>query len=56
MREFDIDPDIRRADISDSVGWIVCELDGKADRIDAAVSWLRSEGIGVDLLGDVLES
>jgi ABC-type methionine transport system ATPase subunit len=56
VREFDIDPDIRRADISDSVGWIVCELDGQADRIDAAVVWLRNEGIGVDLLGDVLES
>ena len=56
VREFNVDPDIRRADITDSVGWIVCELDGHADRIDAAVAWLRSEGIGVDLLGDVLES
>ena len=56
VREFDIDPDIRRADITDSVGWIVCELDGHADKIDAAVVWLKEEGIGVDLLGDVLES
>ncbi len=56
VREFDVDPDIRRADITDSVGWIVCELDGQADKIDAAVEWLKVEGIGVDLLGDVLES
>lgn len=56
VREFDVDPDIRRADITDSVGWIVCELDGQAAKIDAAVEWLKAEGIGVDLLGDVLES
>ena len=56
MREFNVDPDIRRADITDSVGWIVCELDGTAGDIDASVAWLQTEGIGVDLLGDVLES
>lgn len=56
VRDFDIDPDIRRADITDSAGWIICELDGQSDNIEAAMAWLRSEGIGVDLLGDVLES
>jgi len=56
VRDFDVDPDIRRADITESGGWILCELDGQADRIDAAVDWLRAEGIDVDLLGDVLES
>ena len=56
VREFDVDPDIRRADITDSAGWIICELDGEADRIEASVEWMRSEGIDVDLLGDVLES
>jgi len=29
---------------------------GDAGHIDAAAAWLRTEGIGVDLLGDVLES
>ena len=56
VRDYDVDPDIRRADITESAGWIVCELDGAADRIDAALEWLRAEGVGVDLLGDVLES
>ena len=56
VKDFDVIPDIRRADISDSVGWIICELDGDAAQIEAAVAWLRTEGIGVDLLGDVLES
>ena len=56
VREFNVDPDIRRADITDSVGWIVCELDGTAENLDAGVAWLQTEGVGVDLLGDVLES
>jgi ABC-type methionine transport system ATPase subunit len=56
VKDFDVIPDIRRADITDSAGWIVCELDGDPSRIEAAINWLRDEGIGVDLLGDVLES
>jgi len=39
-----------------ALGWIICELVGDAAHIDAAAAWLRTEGIGVDLLGDVLES
>jgi ABC-type methionine transport system ATPase subunit len=55
VRRFDVDPDIRRADVEEHKGWIVCELDGEATRIDAALAWLREEGITVDLLGDILE-
>jgi L-aspartate semialdehyde sulfurtransferase ferredoxin len=56
VRDFDVDPNIRRADIMEHSGWIICELDGAADNVERAIAWLRSEGIGVDLLGDVLES
>ncbi|MEI8263046.1 MAG: NIL domain-containing protein [Actinomycetes bacterium] len=56
VRDFDVTPDIRRADISESVGWIVCEIDGDPKSVDRALDWLRAEGVGVDLLGDVLES
>ncbi|CAB4830674.1 MAG: FeS-binding protein [Actinobacteria bacterium] len=56
VRDFDVTPDIRRADISESVGWIVCEIDGDPKNVDRALDWLRAEGVGVDLLGDVLES
>jgi L-aspartate semialdehyde sulfurtransferase ferredoxin len=56
VRQFDVEPDIRRADVEEHRGWIVCELDGAAPQLDAALDWLRSEGITVDLLGDVLES
>lgn len=54
-RRFDVDPNIRRANVGDHEGWIVCELVGAADAIEAALTWLRDQGIEVDLLGDVLE-
>ena len=54
-RRFDVDPNIRRANVDEHEGWIICELVGGSDAIEAAVAWLREEGVGVDLLGDVLE-
>jgi L-aspartate semialdehyde sulfurtransferase ferredoxin len=56
VRQFDVEPNIRRADVEEHRGWIVCELDGKSAEVEAALEWLRSERITVDLLGDVLES
>ena len=54
-RRFDVEPNIRRAAVDEHQGWIVCELGGSAPAIEAAVAWLRDEGVAVDLLGDVLE-
>jgi ABC-type methionine transport system ATPase subunit len=56
VRQFDVEPNIRRADVEEHRGWIICELDGDAPRVESALEWLRQEGIAVDLLGDVLES
>jgi ABC-type methionine transport system ATPase subunit len=56
VREFDIVPNIRKADVGADDGWIICELDSDGATIDRALSWLRSEGVRVDLLGDVVES
>ena len=47
--------EVRRADVEEHRGWIVCEMDGQAAQVEAALDWLRGEGITVDLLGDVLE-
>ena len=55
VRDFDIEPNIRRADIGAHSGWVMCELDGEAMALEAALGWLRAEGVRVDLLGDVLE-
>jgi ABC-type methionine transport system ATPase subunit len=56
VREHDVEPNIRRANVDDHEGWIVCEVSGEPAKIDDALAWLRHEGVRVDLLGDVVES
>jgi ABC-type methionine transport system ATPase subunit len=56
VKELAVVPNIRRADVGETDGWIICELDGDGATIDRAVAWLRGEGVQVDLLGDVVES
>ncbi len=55
-RDHAVEPNIRRANVDEHEGWIVCELDGRSSDIDAGITWLRDQGVRVDLLGDVVES
>jgi ABC-type methionine transport system ATPase subunit len=55
-REFDVLPNIRRANVEDDVGWMVCELQGEDESVERALTWLVELGIGVDRMGDLLES
>ena len=55
-RDHGVEPNIRRANVDDHEGWIVCEIAGEPNAIDGALQWLRDEGVRVDLLGDVVES
>ena len=56
VREFDVLPNIRRANVEEHMGWIICELGGDDEAVDRAVDWLRDLGVHVDRLGDVVES
>lgn len=55
-RRFDVLASIRRADVSEDMGWLVCELEGDGGRIADAVAWMRSIGVDVDTLDHPLES
>lgn len=55
VRRYDVEPNVRRANVEEDRGWIVCELEGEAAAVDEGLSWLRREGVTVDLLGDVVE-
>ncbi|HZU72521.1 MAG TPA: NIL domain-containing protein [Acidimicrobiales bacterium] len=55
VREFDVLPNIRRASVEETVGWIVCELGGEDDAVERSIAWLRDLGVQVDLLADVVE-
>lgn len=56
VAEHEVVPNIRRANVDDTEGWIVCELAGEPAAVEAAIEWLRRLGVRVDLLGDVVES
>ena len=56
VREFDVLPNIRRANVEEHMGWMICELGGEDQAVDRAVEWLRDLGVQVDRLGDVVES
>lgn len=56
VREFDVMPNIRRASVEETVGWVVCELGGNEESIEHALQWLVDLGLQVDRLNDPLES
>ena len=55
--KFDVVTNIRMADVDDSVGWVVLELEGDAEEIGRSLEWAREAGVRVDdaTLGDVVE-
>ena len=55
-RRFPVEPNIRRATVEEHSGWIVCELDGAADRVAEAIAWMERIGVDVDRLEHPLES
>ncbi len=55
-RDFHLVTNIRRADVSDSLGWVVLELDGEKEEIERGLQWVSSTGVRVDSIGgDVLQ-
>ena len=55
-QQFKVIPNIRQADISESKGWVVLELEGEEKDIEAVIAWLTSKGIRVDpVTGDIME-
>ena len=43
---------IRRADLAEDRGYIVLELDGKEEDIEAGIAWATSKGVRVDPAND----
>ncbi len=47
-QQFKIVTNIRQADMAGDRGWIVLELDGKDQDIEAGIAWVISKGVRVD--------
>lgn len=45
---FGVVTNIRRADVSDTMGLVALELDGAQDEVEKAVAWLRERGVQVE--------
>ena len=55
-RDFQVETNIRRAEVNDTMGWVVLELDGADQEIDRGLQWVTSLGVRVDpVSGDVIE-
>ena len=57
IKEFDVVPNIRRANVEDHSGWVILEMNGDNAQLDASVAYLEEVGCTVNRMeGDVLES
>ena len=53
--KFNVITNIRRADVTESRGWVVLELDGSESDIETGLQWVRELGVRVDPIeGDVV--
>lgn len=51
VKKFDVAPNVLAANIdARKGGWMLLELQGEAAQIDAALEWVRSQGIAVQLV------
>ena len=55
VRQFDVMPNIRRANIEDTFGWMVCEITGERSVVEQALAWVAEQGVGIERLGDLVE-
>ena len=54
--KFDLITNIRRAEITDTGGWVVLELDAEKSEIKKSIEWAENEGVMVTLIdGDFIE-
>ena len=53
---FNVVTNIRRADVTESKGWVMLELEGEENDIEEGIAWVTSRGVRVDpVVGDIVE-
>ena len=49
VTDYDLSPNLLRADIdAKNGGWLVVGLTGQKPQLEAALSWMRGQGLGVE--------
>lgn len=55
-KKYDIMPNIRRARVTEEVGEMILELDGKEENLEKGIKSLKRQGLEVELIeGDIIE-
>ncbi len=55
-QQFKVVTNIRRADVSESKGWVALELEGEEENIEQGIVWVTSRGVRVDpIIGAIME-
>ena len=55
VKQFDVIPNLRRANVESHSGWMILELSGAAEARDAAIAYLAGLGCTVNRMeGDVV--
>ena len=51
-QQFNLVTNILRADVTDERGWVVLELDGQDEDVEAGISWAISRGVRVEPISE----
>lgn len=55
-KKFDVVTNIRRANVEDTFGWVILELDGTDEALSAGLRYLEELGVQINTIdGDVVE-
>jgi ABC-type methionine transport system ATPase subunit len=55
-KRFDIVSNIRRANVEDTFGWVILELDGDEEALDQGLRYMEELGVQINTIaGDVVE-
>lgn len=55
VKDFDVVPNIRRANVDENFGWMVMELSGEDEELVKAIAYLKDIGIEVEHLESFVE-
>ena len=54
--EFRVITNVRMADVEESTGWVLLELEGDPEEIDRSLAWAQGKGVRIDpVAGDIVE-
>ncbi len=55
-KEFDVMPNIRRANVTETIGELVLELEGEEENLEKGIKYMTDLGVKVEpVVGDIVE-